>query len=160
MSPDPDGMFAGSGIGSLEHLDQAHLLAVEGHGDALLPPHSDGLGLVRGIPGPDAHAGLKKEGRQCHVLEITCLVGQTKEIGVSGVARLAGRLDRKGHGFAVIEHLLATRELCHELWVSPRGIHCQFRIQHVGCELEPHLVVAPAGGPVKQHPDVSIMKLR
>ena len=86
-------------------------------------------------------------------------MSQPQEIGVGRIPRFARGSDRQAVGFAVFDHLQAAGESLDELRVAPRGVDLYGRVEHVGGELEPDLVVATPSGAVKQHPDVSSSQL-
>ena len=87
-------------------------------------------------------------------------MGQPQEVGVGRVARLAGGPYGQAVGLAVADHLLTPGELGDELRVPPGGVDPEPGGEHVGRELEAHLVVSAPGGPVYEHADVERSKLR
>ena len=84
---------------------------------------------------------------------------ESEEVGVGGVARFRRGLDREVVLLAVVEHLLSAWKLGDELRVAPGGVYIHVRTEHVGGDLEAHLIVAAPGGAVEEDGDVPRLKL-
>ena len=62
-------------------------------------------------------------------------------------------------GLAVLDHLLAAGKALDEFGVAPGRVDFQARVQHVGSEMEAHLVVAAAGRSVEEDADALALQL-
>ena len=134
-------------------------LPVDRDRPAVLEPHGHGLGFVRGVLRENAHPGGDEPRRGVEVFELAGLVGQPQEIGVGAVRCPLAHLDRELAALAVVDHLGPAAELAQEGRVAPRGVHPELGGEHVGTQLEPHLVVAATRRPVPQDRDAPLLHL-
>ena len=121
----------------------AHGLAVEGRGHALLEIERDICRRIRRVQRGDAHlqeAGLFIERLVARVLQVEALVAQVPEVLVLGVVRLAVYLQRHvvrlGVGYLLLAGLYVP--------LAPGGDDGQLGREVLERELKAHLVVALA----------------
>ena len=128
-----------------DQIDGVHLLAVDGHRNALLKVDGDVLGLLGGLLGGHAHlhvAGVLR--LVCGILQLQALVGQMPHVLVLGVVGLAADLQRDVVRLGVVDLLLAALDVpdspgSDDGHVGGEGLHGQ---------LEANLIVALAGAAV------------
>eukprot|EP00754_Rhynchopus_humris_P027046 Rhum_TRINITY_DN15060_c0_g1::Rhum_TRINITY_DN15060_c0_g1_i1::g.135701::m.135701 len=145
----------------LEHaLQRRDVLAVELRAATLHEPQGDLLHLVRGVLRPHAHQRLDDGHRRLKILQVLRLVRETGEVRVRRVAlhRLLQRV-RDAVLRKVLDHLHTAREVDQQVGVPPRGVHLHLGGHHVRVPLEPHLVVAPARGAVREHGHAPLLHL-
>ncbi len=126
-----------------QHLGGAHSLAVDGHDVALVVGELDVGGLVRrslGAGGPTPHLLRRLEPR---ILERSALVADVQQVGVHRERRLLAplHLDRN----LVLGGVRHQRLARAQVPFTPRCDHGNTRLQRIGAELEPNLVVALSG---------------
>ena len=147
-----DAVFAAEPVEGLHHLERRHRPTVDGDAVALLKIHRDVLRLVRRVLGRHAqlvHAlVLRRGGVEPRVLEHAGLERDVQQVAIHRVRLFHAGLDRDFFGHAVVDHLLAAGELVAEILVPPRRNHLEVGRERGGGQLEPHLVVALAGGAV------------
>ena len=124
-----------------------HLLAVDGHGPALLKVQRHIGGRVGGHGGGHAHlqeTGLVVLRLVGGVLQVKALVGQVPQVLVLGVVGLPG--DLQGHvvGLGVVDLLFPALDVP----LTPRGDDLHLGGEALDGQLEPDLIVALSGAAV------------
>ena len=151
-------MFAAELVERFHDLQWRHFLFLSvgagGHGDAIagLETQRDILGLVRGVLGRDAQlvhlARLRRTGVEPRVFEDAALERDVQKVAVHRIRLLRARGDGDVMLLGEGDHLRAPRELLPEAFLPPGRDHLDFRRERGGGQLETHLVVTLAGGPV------------
>ena len=148
-----DAMFAAEFVERLQHAAGREFLAVHRDAIALHEVKFDVFGLVRRILGRDGklkHAlvGVGR-GVKPRVFQNAGLVGNVEQVAIHRIRLFEGSFDGDFVLSAVSDHLGATREKLTISLDLPRGDDLKLRRErHVG-ELETALVVALAGGAVR-----------
>ena len=117
------------------------------------------FGRIGRFPGMDAHAGRDETGRSFERLEAAGLVGQPEDVRVRGIGFLVGSLYRQLAVSTEVDHFFSSGKIVQESLVSPGGIDLYRRVDHVGHELEPDLVVPAAGRAVGEDIDAALLEL-
>ena len=125
----------------------AELLAIQGHGYALLKVQRHIGGHIRGLQGGDAHfqkAGLFVLGLVAGVLQVQTLMGQVPQVLVLGVVGLPVDLQRHIVGLGVFDLFLTGLDAP----LTPGGDDGHVGGKVLDGQLEADLVVALAGAAV------------
>mmetsp|Transcript_39771 Transcript_39771/g.93697 ORF Transcript_39771/g.93697 Transcript_39771/m.93697 type:complete len:491 (+) Transcript_39771:77-1549(+) len=149
---DADAVASGDFVRLLQHLERAHLGAVQSHTSATLEGQLELLHLVWGILGPYAHHWIHDGHWGFHGFQVLSLIAQATDVGIGRIPLLGLRDDgvvdvvlvQKG------QHLRSARELLEQHWVTPRGVDLEGWVHDVDIPLEADLVVAATGGAVRQ----------
>ena len=136
---------AGDLVGLDDEVEQRHLLAVEGNGQALLERDDDGLGLGRAVLEVAGHRPDVRGRLVPGVLEHAALDGAAPEVVVDGV----GLLVRDGHGHVVGGRPLHLGVAGGQVPDADRGDDLEGGVERADLGLEADLVVALAGAAVR-----------
>ena len=147
MSRMPMPFLPPSSFRPCDDLGGLHLLAVQGHGDALFKLQGEVGGLVGGLDGGDAHfqeAGLVVLRLVGGVLQVQTLVAQVPEVLILGVVGLPADLQGDVVGLGVVDLLVPALDVP----LPPGGDDLHAGSKPLDGQLEPDLVVALAGAAV------------
>ena len=139
-----DAVARPEGVERHQHLRRPQAPAVQRHGVAGGELQLDVLGLVGGIlggRGPQEHIRRRFLPR---VLKHAALVADVEQVTVHAVGLGLG----DGHGNVVTPGVVDQCGARVEVPHAPRGDHLDIGLQGVVGQLEPHLIVALAGGAV------------
>ncbi len=135
----------------LHDAEGAELLSVHRHGRALGKSDRDPLGPLRRVLRLGDHAEIDQlDTARRKILEPAGFVADVQTILVRAVGLLDGRLDGNVLLAAIGDHLAAAGELLAKPLDPPRGDYPNRRIERLGRQLEPALVVSLAGSAVDE----------
>ena len=145
----PHAVAAGPGVQFLDHLQRAVGLPVDRNRHTRLESDLQRLLFVGGILGRDGHAEVDQfDSVGLQIFQLTRLVADVQAVLIRTVRFLDRRLHRDALLLAEGDHLGPARKQFTEPFDPPRRNQLDTRIERFGCQLEPALVVALAGGSV------------
>src|SRR5699024_6124353 len=137
-------VLTGDLVGLLEKIDGSQALAVDADWVAVLEADDDFLRLIGGLLGGYGHAPHAGGWARPAVLQDAAVVTDVAEASVHGVRVLLGHRQFHAGGGGGVDGVLAAVQVP----LAPRGYDLDVGLERVGGKLEPHLVVALAGGAV------------
>ena len=141
-------MQAANAVEFREHGGGRQALAIDGDDIAALVFELDHLGAVGRLARRIGDAPHRFLGLEVRVLEDAALVGDVQQVGVHGVGRCAAAF-LEVHGYAVLVGVLQQLFTRQQVPLAPGRYHADIGHQRIGAQLEAHLVVALAGGAVR-----------
>ena len=142
-----DAVLAADLVQVLDQLDSAHLLAVNGSGDALLEVEGDvgrGVGCLLGGNAQLEEAGLVVLRLVGGVLQIEALVAQVPQVLILGVVGLTVDLQGDVVCLGVVDLLVTALDVP----LTPRSDDRHIGAEGLQGQLKTHLIVALAGAAV------------
>ena len=139
-------MGARDPVQRLHHLHRTESLSVERNGHSALQPQGHDLRLVGGVLGVHGELEHLLLRRVPRILEVSPLVGEVPEVPVTAEDVARGLVHGHAVGGGVGEGVLAGPDVP----LAPRGDHLQVGSEGGVGDLEADLVVALAGGAVRE----------
>ena len=142
-------MLATDGVQGGENIGRRHLVAVDRDDVALGEREFNHLRFVRRFLGRHRDAPHRIFRREIGVFENPALVGNVQQVGIHRVGRTSTlaffEINRNAVFIGVGQQFVARQQIP----LAPRRNHFHIRHQRIGTEFKAHLVVALAGGTVR-----------
>jgi len=160
MQADADAVPAADAVRGRQRRQRIGAFTIQAHRLSFFKTYGDFFGLVGRLFRPHAHFGHDEMRRRRKQFELAGFVRETQQIGVGRVGLLARRFDRQAVLFAILDHLQASAETIEKSLVAPRRVNAEGRLQHIGDELKPDLIVAASGRAVRKNRDAAFFNFR